>query len=201
MVVTIGIEYKNSCSVVYIYHACAIYIYIKSLPVFCSSLVCFVMFVFALSCWWLQTSLQEVLNWIELQGRGKWKCGNRSTEMEVQKPKMEVIIRRKAKVFSALLTHRCVCLGFVAKRWLFPAMWGPDLGLQRASLSISQTHVTNGKVSILVHDCKWNWSCPFLFLGCNFKKVACGLDATLNTSRFCCITHPSYDYLHCTRPY
>ena len=51
----------------------------------------------------------------------KWKtlkCGNRSTEMEVRKPKYGSEKKSRLSMFSAFLTHKCVCWGLVDKREL-----------------------------------------------------------------------------------
>ena len=50
---------------------------------------------------------------------GKWKmlkCGNRSTEMEVQKQKHGNEKKSRLSVFSAFLTHERVCRELVDKK-------------------------------------------------------------------------------------
>ena len=74
---------------------------------------------------------------------GKWKTlkceyGNGSTETEVRKLKYGSEKNSHLSVFSALLTHECVCWGFVDKRWLYPCnvkARSSALGLRRALLS------------------------------------------------------------------
>ena len=64
---------------------------------------------------------------------GKWKtlkCGNRSMETEGQKRKYGSEKKSRLSVFSALLTHECVCWGLVDKGGSISVMWEPGSSAQ-----------------------------------------------------------------------